>query len=92
MTPTDMNSSIMQQERLRNEQVAEAQMQEDTRSFKVATILEHDPLFGLWIVQVGDAKVKATSLTNAGLANGQTVYYYKAEGQAYGYIKTMPVG
>jgi hypothetical protein len=92
MTPKNINASIMQQERLRQQAVSEEQLKQDSQAFKIGTISDREPIFGLWNVQVGDAKVKATSLTNAGLEYGQTVYYYKVEGQAYGYIKTQPIG
>jgi hypothetical protein len=88
MTPTEINTSIMEQEELRNQQVSDRTIAQDQMAFKPATILGRDQTFGLWIVLVETAEVKATALVSNGLSIGQAVFYYKPPNQAFGYIKS----
>lgn len=87
MKPLEINDSIIRQQEIRNQQISDRTTAEDAIAFKPATILRREQEFGMWIVQIAGAEVKATSLVSFGLAIGQTVFYYKPPNQAYGYIK-----
>lgn len=63
---------------------------QDNESFKYVTVISYDNTLRLWNVQAGAAKIKAIYQGNAAIAIGDTVHYYKANGQNYGYIRTMP--
>lgn len=90
MNPTDIDQSIINQETLRLQIATEQQLNADNQAFQYATLISYDTNLGLWNLQIGASTVKAIALTNAAIALGETVHYYKAPGQNYGYIKTMP--
>ena len=86
MKPAEINDSIIGQQEIRNQQMSDRVTAQDAIAFKPATILRREQEFGMWVIQVGAAEVKASSLVSFGLAIGQTVFYYKPPAQAYGYI------
>lgn len=90
MNPATIDQSIISQEHLRLQSTTEQQLKDDDKAFKYGKVKEYDLTLGLWDIDVEASTVKAKYQGNVAIAIGQIVHYYKAQGQNYGYIRTMP--
>jgi hypothetical protein len=90
MNPTTIDQSIINQESSRLQTTAEQQIKDDDKAFKYAKVIRRDTALNLWEVEVEASTLKAKHQGNAAIAIGDVVHYYKAQGQNYGYIRTMP--
>jgi hypothetical protein len=90
MNASIIDQTINEQESLRLQATTERQIADDQKAFKYGKVKGYDLTLGLWTIEVEASEVKARYQGNTAIAIGEVIHYYKAQGQNYGYIRTMP--